>query len=258
MCFHENLMRLRKTNGFSQEELGAKLNVTRQTVSKWELGQTTPEMDKLIEMAKLFGISVDELVGVESAPDDAAPPLPYYPRGFHYEYKSQRTLYGLPLVHINLGAGLRKAEGIIAVGTIAKGVVSLGAISMGVLSFGAISLGVFALGAVGVGLLAIAAFAIGCLAIGAIAAGLFAVGGVALGVFYAVGGFASAGHIAMGAYAQGHIAIGDVANGDYFWENINDLTKADFDDIRATILREYPRIWKWILNIFTHGFNVTK
>ena len=53
MKFNEKLIELRKKEGLSQEELGYKLNVTRQTVSKWELGQTTPEMDKLVEMSKL-------------------------------------------------------------------------------------------------------------------------------------------------------------------------------------------------------------
>lgn len=62
MKFNEKLIELRKKNGLSQEELGYKLNVTRQTVSKWELGQTTPEMDKLIELSKIFNISVDELI----------------------------------------------------------------------------------------------------------------------------------------------------------------------------------------------------
>lgn len=62
MNFNEKLTMLRKQNGLSQEELGYKLNVTRQTVSKWELGQTTPEMDKLVEISKLFNISVDELI----------------------------------------------------------------------------------------------------------------------------------------------------------------------------------------------------
>ncbi len=62
MKFNEKLTNLRKQMGISQEELGYKLNVTRQTVSKWELGQTTPEMDKLVEMSKLFNVSVDELV----------------------------------------------------------------------------------------------------------------------------------------------------------------------------------------------------
>ena len=45
MKFNEKLINLRKKAGLSQEELGYKLNVTRQTVSKWELGQTTPEMN---------------------------------------------------------------------------------------------------------------------------------------------------------------------------------------------------------------------
>ena len=61
MKFNEKLMELRKKQGLSQEELGYKLNVTRQTVSKWELGETTPEMTKLVEMSKIFNVSVDEL-----------------------------------------------------------------------------------------------------------------------------------------------------------------------------------------------------
>jgi len=63
MKFNEKLIELRKREGLSQEELGYKLNVTRQTVSKWELGQTTPEMDKLTEMSRIFNVSVDELIG---------------------------------------------------------------------------------------------------------------------------------------------------------------------------------------------------
>ena len=62
MKFNEKLIELRRREGLSQEELGYKLNVTRQTVSKWELGQTTPEMDKLVELSKLFNISIDELI----------------------------------------------------------------------------------------------------------------------------------------------------------------------------------------------------
>lgn len=58
MNFNEKLIELRKKEGLSQEELGYKLNVTRQTISKWELGQTTPDMDKLSEISNLFGISV--------------------------------------------------------------------------------------------------------------------------------------------------------------------------------------------------------
>ena len=45
MKFHEKLFELRKKEGLSQEELADKVNVSRQTVSKWEMGQSTPEMD---------------------------------------------------------------------------------------------------------------------------------------------------------------------------------------------------------------------
>ena len=62
MKFSEKLIKLRKERSLSQEELGYELNVTRQTVSKWELGQTTPDLDKLLELSKLFNISVDELI----------------------------------------------------------------------------------------------------------------------------------------------------------------------------------------------------
>lgn len=54
MTFQEQLITLRKQQGLSQEQLGAELGVTRQTVSKWELGITTPEMDKLILLAACF------------------------------------------------------------------------------------------------------------------------------------------------------------------------------------------------------------
>ena len=69
MEFREQLMELRKQRGWSQEQLGAKIGVTRQTVSKWETGDTTPELAKLIELSSLFEISVDRLIGIEERKD---------------------------------------------------------------------------------------------------------------------------------------------------------------------------------------------
>lgn len=69
MKFNEKLIKLRRQSGLSQEELGYKLNVTRQTVSKWELGQTTPEMDKLVSLSKIYGITLDELTSEEESTD---------------------------------------------------------------------------------------------------------------------------------------------------------------------------------------------
>ena len=62
MEFHNKLYNLRKQKGLSQEELANRLNVSRQTISKWEVGDSTPEMEKLIAISDMFGISLDELV----------------------------------------------------------------------------------------------------------------------------------------------------------------------------------------------------
>lgn len=62
MSFGENILALRKGKNISQDELGGRLNVSRQTISKWELGETTPEMEKLIVLSEFFNVSIDELV----------------------------------------------------------------------------------------------------------------------------------------------------------------------------------------------------
>lgn len=62
MAFNNKLYFLRKQKGLSQDELGGKLNVSRQTISKWELGETTPELEKLIALGDFFEISLDELI----------------------------------------------------------------------------------------------------------------------------------------------------------------------------------------------------
>ena len=65
MKFSEKLQKLRKENNLSQEGLADKLDVSRQSVSKWESGQTYPEMDKLLTMCKLFNITLDDLTNDE-------------------------------------------------------------------------------------------------------------------------------------------------------------------------------------------------
>ena len=61
MKFYEKLIILRKKALLSQEELAEKLDVTRQTISKWELGQSKPDIDKLQMMSKLFEVDVNTL-----------------------------------------------------------------------------------------------------------------------------------------------------------------------------------------------------
>jgi len=59
----KKLLELRKKNNFSQEQLAEKLGVARQTISKWELGETSPDLKEAKELAKIFNVSLDELVG---------------------------------------------------------------------------------------------------------------------------------------------------------------------------------------------------
>ena len=59
----ENISKLRKKLGYSQEDLSEKLNVTRQTISNWELNETQPNSDQLKTLSSLFKVSIDELVG---------------------------------------------------------------------------------------------------------------------------------------------------------------------------------------------------
>ena len=62
MIFADKLILLRKKAGWSQEELAEQMNVTRQSVSKWEGAQSVPDLDKMIRLSELFGVSTDYLL----------------------------------------------------------------------------------------------------------------------------------------------------------------------------------------------------
>ena len=62
MNFNEKLIDLRKSRGLSQEELGAELHVSRQTVSKWESAQSYPDFQRLVLLSDYFGLTLDALV----------------------------------------------------------------------------------------------------------------------------------------------------------------------------------------------------
>ncbi len=66
--FGERIYQLRKDLGLSQEEIAAKMNVSRQTISNWENGGAHPTIDKAVELANLFDVSLDELVGKQVQP----------------------------------------------------------------------------------------------------------------------------------------------------------------------------------------------
>ena len=75
MILADKIVSMRKKAGWSQEELAAQLNVTRQSVSKWEGAQSMPDMDKVVQMSRLFGVTTDYLLKdeiEEAAPDVGA------------------------------------------------------------------------------------------------------------------------------------------------------------------------------------------
>lgn len=63
--FHDNLLQLRKINNLSQEALAERLEVSRQTLSKWETGDSLPDISRCKQLADIFGVSVDELISYE-------------------------------------------------------------------------------------------------------------------------------------------------------------------------------------------------
>jgi len=122
---------------------------------------------------------------------------PGHPAVYGWEYRSKKTLFGLPLVHVAEGLDpatgkAREARGIIAYGGKAKGVVAIGGQAVGVIAFGGFAIGIISLGG----------FSLGLLSFGGLVGGLlFAYGGVALAPL-------SMGGIAAGYYSQGGFNLG--------------------------------------------------
>lgn len=263
MRLEEKLQLLRKERGLSQEALAEQLDVSRQAVSKWESGQSYPETEKLIALGRLYGVTLDSLLNdgpiqylgashkdntnTQTGREDR------YPRGHRpwildYEYKSEKTLFGLPLVHINIGWGLRRAKGVLAIGNISTGFLSIGLLSVGLLSMGLLGLGLISVSAVAFGLLAaIGSVAIGGFALGAVAIGFVTLGAVSIGMV-SVGAVSVASHIAIGDHAYGTIAIGrTLAEGTRVFLCANPSSsgwfQVDTNAVRAAIAEEHPNLW---------------
>ncbi len=254
MLIGDKLIQLRREKGYSQEQLANMLNVSRQAVSKWEAGNSTPELDKIIMLADIFNVSVDYLVRdnlvnqepikrAENNPDSVEVMLQLdeikksIKKQNIYEYKSKKTILGLPLVHIKLARnGMALACGIIAIGNASIGIISLGGIALGLISLGGLALGI--LGAFG-------GLAVGTIAFAGLSIGILALGGIAIGV-YAVGGIAVASAIAIGGIAKGNIALGQIVDGTYTMY-INEATK---EQVKELIQTKYPDFNRTILNLF--------
>ena len=92
MTLGEKILALRTQKEMSQEELAAALEVSRQSVSKWETNQSVPDLDKIIRLADLFGVTVDQLVREGERPEPPEPPEPQVV----YVAEGRRGLTGPP------------------------------------------------------------------------------------------------------------------------------------------------------------------
>ena len=185
MTLGEKIYRLRSEKGLSQEAFGDMLGVSRQSVSKWETDQSLPELEKIVAISELFGISTDYLLkeNAEKPETFVSETGNVRSKRAHYEYKSKKMVKGIPLVHVNFGLGQYRAKGIFAIGNIATGVFALGFISVGIIDIGLLAFGLLALGTVAVGLISMGSLAVGCIAFGAITCGIFCMGALNFGQF---------------------------------------------------------------------------
>ena len=222
MTLGEKIYKLRTEKGLSQEMFGERLGVSRQSVSKWETDQSVPELDKIVMISELFTISTDYLLK-ESVVEDETPFKESTPAAqdehrqgtriiiekstSFFEYKSQKTWRGIPLVHVNIGFG-KRAKGVIAIGLVAQGIVAIGLAGLGVITLAPFGIGLLlAVGGMVLGGIAVGSVAVGVIAGGAFCLGLFSMGALAVGQF-SFGAMAIGQQVAIGDSAHGDIALG--------------------------------------------------
>ncbi len=295
MKFCDKLISLRREKGYSQEQLAMMLGVSRQSVSKWKAGASMPELSKILQLSELFHVSTDYLLkdSIEEQQEsysattddlneiteaqmrilDKLERLEENERNAvkEYEYISERTLFGLPLVHIHfkwskqpvVSSFVRascvrmpgcyadfktKAKGIVAIGNNATGLLGIGFLAKGVISLGLFSIGLFSLGIISLGLLTLGIIALGALAAGVVSIGYIAIGVSAIGI-YGTGVAVIAKNAATGVSAVARTALGTQdADGTYsliLGEFAKRQAAADF------LLKHQPGIPGWVLSILT-------
>lgn len=255
MTFGEKLSQLRKENHYTQEQLAELLQVSRQSISKWESDIAYPETDRLIKIGKLFSCSMDYLLNDNITDrDDTVQPAAQQPvQTFGYplitlrtnlpEKKSEKTVFGMPLYHIG-----RNAHGFFALGLKAKGVFSLGLFSRGIFSFGVLSLGLFSGGCFAIGGIAFGSFALGLWALGAVCAGLITTGALCVGCF-SFGAVAIGKYLAVGDAARGMIALGQSEAVGSLYQCISSPPPEDIQLVKGLLDTHVPGVFSFIVRL---------
>ncbi len=253
MTLGEKIYELRTAKGLSQETFGEKLGVSRQSVSKWETDQSVPELDKIVAISELFGVSTDYLLKEEirreqdEEPDgvsgsrDAAHTNYRFRRPI-FEYRSVKTVKGVPLVHIHFGLGICRAKGIFAFGNVAQGVVAVGFLSAGIFSVGLLTAGLIALGTIAAGLVALGTVSVGVISFGAFSFGIFSVGAMCFGEF-SYGALTYGRQVAIGDEAHGMIALGVHETSRVIGEAYEAVYPVDVEKAKQAIEQNVPDYW---------------
>lgn len=252
MTLGEKIYELRTAKGLSQETFGDKLGVSRQSVSKWETDQSVPELDKIVAISELFGVSTDYLLKEDIRqeqkvePDGVSgsgnPAYADYRRRPVFEYRSAKTVRGVPLVHIHFGLGICRAKGIFAFGNMAQGVVAVGFLSAGIFSVGILTAGLLALGTIAAGLVAFGSVSVGVISFGAFSFGIFSVGAMCFGEF-SFGALTYGRQVAIGDEAHGMIALGINETSRVFGEAYEAVYPVDAEKAKQAIEQNVPGYW---------------
>lgn len=99
----DRLVQLRKENGYSQEALAEKLGLSRQSISKWERAEASPDTDNLIALAKVYSMSLDELLGNTDEPEEADEKKPKEKKPLTpAQLKGKKILKAFPVIAIGI------------------------------------------------------------------------------------------------------------------------------------------------------------
>ncbi len=259
MTFGEKLARARREYNYTQEQLAEILEVSRQTVSKWESDIAYPETDRLIKLSKIFDCSVDYFLNDEIAEKKSVSANENeslwikFKKQFR-ERKSTKMIFGMPLYHIG-----RDARGFFALGFRARGIFSVGLLSLGIVSLGLLSLGLISFGLIALGIISLGTFALGLISIGTVAIGLFAAGAISIGIvsfgalsvgYFSSGALAIGKYIAVGDHARGMIAIGLSEASGSVYSHIGNTKTADMAFVKNWLNDNIPETLRWAKEIF--------
>lgn len=104
MKLYEKIIKLRKSNGWSQEELAEKLDLSRQAISRWENGTALPDANNILQLSKIFGVTSDYLLNEDYSDDGDIPCVKEAKKELDSKKDSNRKLFIVSSVAFLLGA----------------------------------------------------------------------------------------------------------------------------------------------------------